>query len=547
MNFQPSLTSTAGSAGSAAPVPSCVLKQHAKAERAAVYPHVERLYLHERWKLRHVRATMEEKYHFKASPQMYKKRFANWGFRKNATYQSRQGTNTSLPLTPASTTLDACAMAFFTTVNQWTSRFFQSADFKNCLASNGVWKQGPLYPPAPSCERPALLYDPERASYAFRLVARLLRDGQGILAGRLARKAFLQIEDTMLIESPAFIWNLLDIMHAILRMGQAKLFHMLLMHLLGLANLHHDCRNHPASLIPSSLVQLMRHWSAETGVGSLVLMDHMREIVERGWLLNAGYFDARLLFLYYRLMWDSTPSALPEDKLHNVHLWFPLLADQVPVVAAELQEAKSRTCIHSVLEPAACCRIEDGTDSEPPDYERIRDSTAATLRDRYSADNVSPCVRVRIIQGLLKSRIAEGRDDKTTTMTHARANSRALRLFAKIVAFATKVLAEVDMELGGNLDVAIERWRAVIALREYGQDAHDPIVIHDLGSLEALLLKKGFEEEADNVRQEALLKDGKLRREHSNSFELREARCEPSAKRQQRVENVHPIPDKAGN
>jgi hypothetical protein len=31
-------------------------------------------------------------------------------------------------------------------------------------------------------------------------------------------------------------------------------------------------------------------------------------------------------------------------------------------------------------------------------------------------------------------------------------------------------------------------------------------VIHDLGSLEALLLKKGFEEEADNVRQEAVLR-----------------------------------------
>jgi hypothetical protein len=81
-------------------------------------------------------------------------------------------------------------------------------------------------------------------------------------------------------------------------------------------------------------------------------------------------------------------------------------------------------------------------------------------------------VKVRIIQGLLKSRIAEGRDDKTTKMTDVRANRRALRLFVRIVAFATKVLAEVNIETGGNLDVAIERWREVIALREYGQDAH---------------------------------------------------------------------------
>lgn len=46
--------------------PSCVAKQHTEAEWAAVYPHIERLYLREGRKLRHVRAIMEEKYQFKA-------------------------------------------------------------------------------------------------------------------------------------------------------------------------------------------------------------------------------------------------------------------------------------------------------------------------------------------------------------------------------------------------------------------------------------------------------------------------------------------------
>lgn len=437
------------------------------------------------------------------SPQMYKKRFAKWGFRKNAD-RSRPGKTAAEltgppPRTPAITTVDACTMTLFAGINLWTSTFFQSADFKQCLASNGVWRQGPIYPPTSG--RPTPQYDPERASYAFRLVARLLRDGHGVLAGRLARRAFVQIEDMMLIEGPSFIWNLLDIMHAILVMGQGKLFHMLLVHLVGLVSTHHACKNHPAALILGSLMQLARHWSAETGAGSRAL----REIVERGWLLNAGIvldnFDARLLLLYYRLMWDSTPSALPEGKLRAVDMWFPLLDDKVPVVAAALQDASP--CMDSAVEPAS--QAESDTYSEPAEYERIRDSTAAALRARYIADGVSPNMKVRIVQGLIKSRIAEGKDGTTIGKTKVGASSHAsLRLFARILAFSTKVLAEVDVETGGDIDVAIERLRGVVALREYGQDARNPIVIHDLGSLEALLLKKGFTEEANDLRQEAL-------------------------------------------
>ena len=434
---------------------------------------------------------------------MYKKRFTKWGFHKNAN-RSRPGKTaaelTSPPRTPAITIVDACTMTLFAGINLWTSSFFQSADFKQCLASNGVWRQGPIYHPISG--RPATLqYDPERASYAFRLVAKLLRDGQGVLAGRLARKAFVQIEDMIFIEGPSFIWNLLDIMHAILVMGQGKLFHMLLVHLVGLANTHHACKNHPAALILGSLMQLARHWGAETGAGSLSL----RDIVERGWLLNAGIvldnFDARLLLLYHRLMWDLTPSALPEGKLSAVDQWFPLLDDKIPVVAAALQDANPGM-VDSAVEPAG--QAKSDTYNEPPEYERIRNSTAAALRARYIADGVSPNMKVRIIQGLIKSRIAEGRDGTTIGKTKVRASSHASRLFARILAFSTKVLVEVDVDMGGDIDGAIERLRGVVALREYGQDARNPIVIHDLALLEALLLKNGFEEEANDVRQEAL-------------------------------------------
>ena len=185
--LRPSLPCTATLAA-----PACVFKQHTEAEWAAVYPHIERLYLCERQKLRHVRAIMEEEYQFKArwvsparrgpdffnidnganSPQMYKKRFAKWGFHKNAR-PSRPTRNLreliNLPRTPAITNVDACIVSLFTGITQWTSAFFQSPDLKQSLASDGVWKRGPTH--APSSRGPALLYDPERVSHAFRLVA----------------------------------------------------------------------------------------------------------------------------------------------------------------------------------------------------------------------------------------------------------------------------------------------------------------------------------------------------------------------------------------
>jgi hypothetical protein len=79
-----------------------------------------------------------------------------------------------------------------------------------------------------------------------------------------------------------------------------------------------------------------------------------------------------------------------------------------------------------------------------------------------------------------------------------------LRLFARILAFSTKVVVEVDLATGGNVDAAIDKIRSLLALREYGQNAREPIVILDLCSLEALLLKQGCEEEAQCLRREAL-------------------------------------------
>jgi hypothetical protein len=45
----------------------CLSKQRSESEWAAVYPHIQRLYVHKRRKLRYVMEYMEEKYNFQAT------------------------------------------------------------------------------------------------------------------------------------------------------------------------------------------------------------------------------------------------------------------------------------------------------------------------------------------------------------------------------------------------------------------------------------------------------------------------------------------------
>jgi hypothetical protein len=109
-----------------------------------------------------------------------------------------------------------------------------------------------------------------------------------------------------------------------------------------------------------------------------------------------------------------------------------------------------------------------------------------------------------MVWGLIKSRIAAAKDDTTMDKTKGRASGYALRYFTRVLAFRAKVLVDVNMKMGGDTDIVIEGLRGVVALRKYAQDACNPIVIHDLGSLEALIYKKGFEEGASYLQQEAL-------------------------------------------
>ena len=141
---------------------------------------------------------------------MYKKRFAKWGFQKNSRRSSPPDTTccteeknarslkvkrkprqirTCFSVSPGLSQKDALFLSFLTNVRDWNAAFFEPA-----LSGDGFSTID--------------LASPERAketSCTPRLVSDLLTRGHGLLAGRLARKAFLLVEDILSLDGPALV------------------------------------------------------------------------------------------------------------------------------------------------------------------------------------------------------------------------------------------------------------------------------------------------------------------------------------------------------
>ncbi|KAK4215444.1 hypothetical protein QBC37DRAFT_372075 [Rhypophila decipiens] len=291
---------------------------HTKADWEAMHPELERLYVMERRKLHEIMRYMETKHGFKATTQMYKKRFAKWGFQKN---KKRWAT-----ADPALSVLNlACGdtdvkFMFLSSVRIWSDAFYEEPHRH-------------LLPVAPTIEA-------NEINFAFKMIIELLDRGYGELAGRVARKAFLLIEDLLTIDGPALIWNLLDLMHnmvvshlsagtdAAMQQQQhtTRLFQMLLVHLDGLVGSRFKVpETHPLSTI----LRLLKRLAAEGkttqkdgGETHYPINPHTATLLEQAWGLNAKLifdnFDPSLLHVYWYLGWDSCSINLPPHVVNVI-------------------------------------------------------------------------------------------------------------------------------------------------------------------------------------------------------------------------------------
>ncbi|RBR14896.1 hypothetical protein FVER53590_03139 [Fusarium verticillioides] len=379
----------------------------------------------------------------------------------------------SLVLSPSPDPLETSSLEFLTSISDWSNSFYES------LYTDGLHAQN-----IHSSPRTVKInrYDPEGLSFAFRTIVELIQRGKGVLAGRLTRKAFLDIENMLQVEAPLFIWNVLEIMYHMVRLGQTQLLGMLLMQLVELASNTHEMQ-HPVIKMLKSLQRAVYLWEKHATLEKMNLL-------EQAWGLNADIifrnYDSRLLAMYYRLVWESSCIKLGEDQLDGLDKWFSAVKSKIPHEDSYFRQAVLFNDPNST------------EDAEPPrDYEITKELCVSAIQHRctmtFGESNMSSLVRL----GLLKSRVLDEIDGQPSDEIP----QSQTRFQARVMAYLMKVLMDVDRELGLDVNVA-DRMRNKIALREFGYSSTSPQVIHDMWQLEAFLQKEGDVAEAEKIRNE---------------------------------------------
>ncbi|KAK2772877.1 hypothetical protein CKAH01_13781 [Colletotrichum kahawae] len=497
------------------PASACVTlpAQHEEREWAEVYPIIERMYVRERRSLKYLMRTMEEDHNFKATVQMYKKRFTKWGFQKNARRDrhgkdvgSRSSRDSGPPPTAvikAATVLrtprilhlgasDAAQLAFLSSIRNWTASFFDRAELSRAGYSLPSPPAEPISPATASSIKPPPrdLNNPEQLSFAFKLILGLLDRDEGVLAGRLARKAFLQAETLIDAEGPLFVCNTLEIFHNIALLRQANLGHILLHHLISLAG------SRPVSTVLLRLQELLQAWQHD---GVPVQPDAL----ERAWSINADLtfnrFDPEYLLLYYQLVWDSDLVKLGPEIARHSDKWFAKIHDKV---SRTLLEDDSETATeklwpkHEIMPDEI--RVHCGGVSQPANFEQLKQESLAGVSQMLNEVPTDSTMRVRVLSAWLKSQVLQ---DDAAMPVHP--GMDIPRLQARIMAYIIRIIMDVETQESEDGDSRSDKMRTIFALREYGQGRLGSQIVYEMWQLEDLLVRAGRPEEAEEVRAES--------------------------------------------
>ena len=489
---------------------------------------------------------------------MYKKRFAKWGFQKNSRRAattmrsldtkdehkeaasrkaSPPGQLGSIPAFPRLDHCDSLTLVFLTNVRTWSMEFFEAVQLRDGFLAS------------PQQRLPKGQLQPSKArvtNFAFKIVIDLLDRGYGDLAGRMTRKVFLLVEDMLTIEAPALVWNLLEMMHEMVTLRHAQLFHVLLAHLVALADgrmpgthplptMLRSLRKLVASLTravitpgksPSSTSSLASSAAARdkkmTSVDPWPLFRTLPSLLERAWILNAeiifDHLDPRLFNLYCCMLWDSCSIAPPASVVRAANQWFSQNDAQQMLSAANVVHRAEELHVSTPVEVDRIIQnlLTPRMDASPPrNYEMLRTSSIAALWERRESMlgkkpslHGSTSMLLRMLGGLSVARILES--SPAVVERSGTANcvmAEVPRLDAANVASAIRILIDLDAEHGGSEQGAfsdvVERFRTVVALREYGEGEIDPQVIQEMGLLRDALVAAGQYGEAQEVEQDA--------------------------------------------
>jgi hypothetical protein len=349
------------------------------------------------------------------------------------------------------------------------------------------------------------IYDAETLSFSFRLITSLLQQGEGLLAGLLARKTFMQVEALLSVEGPLFIWNFLEIFWYMLSHGQQQLPLMLISHLSNLAKQRY-CSQHPLPVMLKSLQRLLTSNDLDPD------LEFKLRVLRHGWSLNANLLfsppDPRLLLLYYRMVWDSGLVQMPESQLLLADRLYTAIEEKVPAgssAAVELERIVGG--LHEFV------TTDDSTMDEfprlefgrlPAHYDSLVAQSVDDIRNLNATEPDGTIHKFRALSARVKSRMWENEASVSRAAGDSPRDPLVERLNARTLAYVMRVVMEADVRRGSDTDASISRLRDVIALREYGQSPIAPQVVYELRQLESLLCSRGRFVEADEVRRDSM-------------------------------------------
>ncbi|KAI0601053.1 Clr5 domain-containing protein [Biscogniauxia sp. FL1348] len=254
------------------PVSGAMEKQHTETEWDAMYPHIVRLYIGEQLILSEVMRIMEARYNFKATQSMYKKRISKWqlhkykrknrpntqaqasmkgdalvahanmaGKRRIASIQTlhdgsgnpkdRQQTTTAAAIPPrlADMALDEAARTILVSMQAWTMSSTRPR----------AWglRETPPPPDASALMKSASIKITAQMYVTFSLAEGLSARGQGHLAGKALRKAFLMLEAIIRCNDFGLEWALVDVLYDLVSRGRVAVYRAMTAHVAAVARL----------------------------------------------------------------------------------------------------------------------------------------------------------------------------------------------------------------------------------------------------------------------------------------------------------------------
>ena len=415
-----------------------------------------------------------------------------------------------------------------TSVKMWSMSFYES------VQSNQV---------ASSLIRPSWPEQGQEMNVTFKLVIDMLNRGQGSLAGRVARKAFSLVEETLRLEGPALMWNMLEIMHFIVTSRHLQLFQMLFTHLMALVDIQMP-KNHPLpailralrvfipslpDLIPTSSNSLPNSSSSPPSLDeheakivaeSCLLSGAASYVIKQAWTLNAeilfNHFDHRLFQLYMRIHWDSCSIEPPIAIISASKQWLARIkSQQISTITAKASQTEGLIQITPIEEDKVFQRAfaTPNNASPPRNYEVLRVASITALREHASSifsEGVSSAgsttTLLRILAVFVTAKIIE--DWPATTEpsnTEINVTSRVSRGQAENVADAVRTSMSLDPGyngLGASLDT-VARIQSIVDLRAYSHIETDPRIIREMWLLEDALVACGEHRRASEVQQTA--------------------------------------------